>query len=45
MDGNIMKRSIEIPLRSLFATSGWGGRKYLMFAFTERGDAILLLAV
>ena len=36
----LTKEEYEI-LRSQFATSSWGGRRYLPFAFTEQGVAML----
>ena len=36
----LTKDEYEI-LRSQFATSSWGGRRYLPFAFTEQGVAML----
>lgn len=37
----ILTRQAAANLRSQFATSSWGGRRYLPYAFTEQGVAML----
>ncbi len=39
--GGLMRQIDASNLRSQFATSSWGGRRYLPYAFTEQGVAML----